>query len=109
MPWLIRKQGERYCVYKEGPDGKPTGSARGCHDSRAKAERQRRALYRNVPEMSAQMSTFDVMNTSGGMKYWFLPTSANTTWNWNATSSLGSFEVSAPEAVSYTHLTLPTN
>src|SRR3990167_4430952 len=39
MPYTIRKQGEKYCVY--GPSGN-----HGCHDSREKARRQQRALYR---------------------------------------------------------------
>lgn len=75
MPWVIKKQGSKYCVYKQGPGGGPTGSSRGCHDSREKAERQRRALYRNVPEASASTSTFDAMDT----------TIHNQAWSWLAT------------------------
>lgn len=80
MPWTIKKQGDKYCVYKQGADGNPTGSSRGCHDSREKAERQRRALYRNVPEASAPVSTFAVMDTTANKTWWYLgPTT--TTWN----------------------------
>jgi len=39
MPYSIRKKGSQWCVY--GPSGR-----HGCHDTRAKAIRQQRALYR---------------------------------------------------------------
>lgn len=40
MPWSIEKRGSKYCVIKDDD-----GHNQGCHDSRAQAERQRRALY----------------------------------------------------------------
>jgi hypothetical protein len=40
MPWSIQKRGSKYCVIKDDD-----GHNQGCHDSRMKAERQRRALY----------------------------------------------------------------
>ena len=43
MPYEIRKRGSKWCVV--GPN-----RVHGCHDSRAKAIRQQRALYRNAPE-----------------------------------------------------------
>lgn len=42
MPYKVEKQGEQWCVVKEG-DGKSMG----CHDSQAKAEAQMRAIYAN--------------------------------------------------------------
>ncbi len=45
MPWLIRKRENEFCVYKEGPDGEPTGKSLGCHPTQEAAERQRRALH----------------------------------------------------------------
>jgi hypothetical protein len=45
MPWLIRKRENEFCVYKEGPDGDPTGESLGCHPTQAAAEQQRRALH----------------------------------------------------------------
>ncbi len=40
MPWSIQKRGSKFCVIKDSD-----GHNAGCHDSRMKAERQRRALY----------------------------------------------------------------
>jgi len=45
MPWAVRKRGSKYVVVN-----KETGKVKGTHSSRAKAERQVRALYANVPE-----------------------------------------------------------
>lgn len=42
MPWDIRKRGNRYCVVKKGSSSPVPG---GCHATREKAERHRRALY----------------------------------------------------------------
>ena len=33
MPYVVRKNGERWCVYKEGDDGNPAGDTLGCHDT----------------------------------------------------------------------------
>ena len=46
MPYNIRQQGSRYAVVDD--DGKVVGR----HSTRAAAERQRRALYANVPDAS---------------------------------------------------------
>jgi hypothetical protein len=50
MPYTIKKRGSQYCVTKDS-DGKTMG----CHSSRTKAERQRRALY--AAEASEEGST----------------------------------------------------
>lgn len=95
MPWIIKKQGDKYCVYKEGPNGQPTGSSRGCHDSRAKAERQRRALYRNVDEASAMTSTLSNVDSTGLSTFWFLSNQPDATSGWgNSNHQLGSVVVS---------------
>ena len=96
MPWLIRKQGDKFCVYKEGADGNPTGSSRGCHDSRAAAERQRRALYREVEESAATSNVSLVSDTKGLNTFWFLPGDHTAGWA-NTTASLGSFVVTTSE------------
>jgi hypothetical protein len=44
MPYTLEKRGSEYCVI--GPSGKNHG----CHDSRAKAIKQQRALYANEPK-----------------------------------------------------------
>ena len=60
MPYDIRKVGSRYCVYKQG-----TSKRMGCHDSKAGAERQRRAIHaseRRRGAASAERSTVTIMN-----------------------------------------------
>lgn len=43
MPWAVRKRGSKYIVVNAN-----TGSVKGTHDSKKKAQRQLRALYANV-------------------------------------------------------------
>lgn len=94
MPWVIKKQGGKYCVYREGANGRATGRSRGCHDTRAQAIQQQRALYRNAPEASAQEVTVAAMDTTAGnTTYWFLPGANNNTW----TSTLGTFQVAVAD------------
>lgn len=50
MPWIVKKSGDKFCVYKEGTDDPIAG---GCHTKRADATRQMRALYANVKEAKA--------------------------------------------------------
>jgi len=50
MPYIVRKNGEKWCVYREGENGEPTGDTFGCHDSEEQAEAQLRALYASEPE-----------------------------------------------------------
>ena len=47
MPYRIRRRDGRFCVYKLGPDGEPTGEALGCHATEADAQMQITALYAN--------------------------------------------------------------
>lgn len=56
MPWIIRKKGDQFCVYKEGADGRPEGDSLGCHANEGAADRQRQALYANVKEFSGTFS-----------------------------------------------------
>lgn len=48
MPWLVRKQGDQFCVFREGAGGEPEGASRGCHPTHEQAMAQQRALYANV-------------------------------------------------------------
>ncbi len=50
MPYIVRKNGEKWCVYREGENGESTGDTFGCHDSEEQAEAQLRALYASEPE-----------------------------------------------------------
>lgn len=70
MPYVIRKKGSQWCVYK-----KSGGRSLGCHDSKAKAERQRRAI--NANEASATEDTVTTMDTNGN--YFFYPSFSNNT------------------------------
>ena len=44
MPYVIEKRDDQYCVVSTGP-----GKTHGCHDTRADAIKQQRALYKNAP------------------------------------------------------------
>ena len=50
MPWLVVKRDDKWKVYKKGPDGKPSGDARGTFDTEEEARQQQKALYINVKE-----------------------------------------------------------
>ena len=52
MPWSVVKRGAEWCVVKSA-DGKTVA----CHDSQESAEAQRRALYANEGDMSADTLT----------------------------------------------------
>jgi hypothetical protein len=54
MPYMIQKDGEQFCVYKQGEDGKAMGESLGCHDAEADAKKQLAALYANVPDATEQ-------------------------------------------------------
>lgn len=84
MPYSVKKRGSQFCVVKDS-DGKTMG----CHSSRTKAERQRRALY--AAEASAEGSTTMTMvneqitgNTNLGGQF-FIGTPGYAPWSPNAT------------------------
>src|SRR3972149_5010242 len=54
MPWLVRKVGEKWKVYKEGENGQPTGEARGTFDTEEEARQQQKALYVGVKESQVE-------------------------------------------------------
>lgn len=58
MPWLVQKNGDEWCVYKEGANGDPVGDSLGCHETEAEAKRHLRALYANVKEFGGSMDDF---------------------------------------------------
>lgn len=49
MPYLIRKDGERFCVHKENADGSP-GEKIKCYDTEQDAKDYMAALYTNTPD-----------------------------------------------------------
>lgn len=57
MPYDIRKRGNKHCVIK-----RDDGKVMGCHDSRAKAERQRRAIHAGEKATSDTGGTLMDMN-----------------------------------------------
>src|SRR5512139_1438023 len=60
MPWVIKKNDDEWCVYKEGPDGEATGDTLGCHDSDEKAKEQLAALYASEAKALRQLVTFEI-------------------------------------------------
>jgi hypothetical protein len=54
MPYKVVKRGDRWCVVS------PTRT-HGCHDSRAKAIKQQRALYVNAPESAEEGATMSAV------------------------------------------------
>ncbi|HMM99862.1 MAG TPA: hypothetical protein PKC99_12690 [Anaerolineales bacterium] len=49
MPYMIKKDGEKFCIYKENEDGSP-GEKIKCHDTEQDAKDQMAALYANVSD-----------------------------------------------------------
>lgn len=45
MPYMKKKNGEKWCVYKKSEDGGPEGDTFGCHDTEEQADAQIAAIY----------------------------------------------------------------
>ena len=56
VPWSIERRDGRYCVIKDSD-----GSSAGCHDSRADAIKQQRALYANESRMASMYAELDAL------------------------------------------------
>jgi hypothetical protein len=59
MPWIVRKNGEKVCVYKKGADGKAEGDSLHCYtgdDAEEKAKSYMKALYANSEDMQIHLS-----------------------------------------------------
>ncbi len=56
MPWSLERRDSKWCVVKESD-----GSSAGCHDSRADAIKQQRALYANESRMASMYDELDSM------------------------------------------------
>ena len=56
MPWSLDRRDGRWCVIKDSD-----GSTAGCHDSRADAIKQQRALYANESRVAAMYAELDEM------------------------------------------------
>lgn len=54
MPWRLERREGRWCVIKESDN-----SVSGCHDSRASAIKQQRALYANESRMASMYDELD--------------------------------------------------
>src|SRR6187399_991433 len=54
MPWSLDRRSEGWCVVKESD-----GSVAGCHDTRAGAIKQQRALYANESRMASMYDELD--------------------------------------------------
>lgn len=53
MPWVIAKSDNKFCVHKQGEDGRPMGPSLGCHPTEDEAMRQMRALHAREGMMTA--------------------------------------------------------
>ena len=53
MPWVIEKRDGKFCVVKQGTGAVVNG---GCHESRADAVKQQRALYASEPSLTAGLA-----------------------------------------------------
>ena len=47
MPYTVKKDKGRWCVYKKGSDGEPSGDTLGCHDTEDEAVAQIGAIESN--------------------------------------------------------------
>lgn len=54
MPWSLERRDSKWCVIKDSD-----GSSAGCHDSRADAIKQQRALYANESRMASMYDELD--------------------------------------------------
>lgn len=63
-PYDIFKVEDEYCVYEVDSDGKRTGEALGCHDSRDEAEDQMAALHANVEDAKGYMELVDKVRSA---------------------------------------------
>lgn len=105
MPYVVVKQGNKWCVYKE-VNNRPSGPTHGCHATKEQARKQQDALYAAEDKKNAASSqgvTLTVMDTNGTYvaptTYWFLPSAsgAANSWTYN-TTNLGKFVVSEAPA-----------
>ncbi len=62
MPWTIKKNGEKFCVYKKGADGEAEGESLHCYeggDAEEKAKSYVKALYANANDMQSHNTFMD--------------------------------------------------
>ena len=58
MPWIVKKNGEQFCVYKKGADGQAEGDSLHCYegdDAEERAKSYVKALYANSDDMQLQI------------------------------------------------------
>lgn len=67
MPWVIRKTGDEWCIYKKTPEGEP-GESVACHPTQEEAQAQMRALYANVPDAKSLFDGDVVVAFGGAIK-----------------------------------------
>jgi hypothetical protein len=65
MPWIVKKNGDKYCLYKKGDGSLVSGS---CHTNRADTVKQMRAMYANEGKNFSERSvTVPVKNFSASL------------------------------------------
>lgn len=60
MPYVLEKRDDKWCVKST-----TSGKTHGCHDSRAGAIKQQRALYANAPESAEEDVNMMIVTTTG--------------------------------------------
>jgi len=59
MPWIVQKNGEKYCVFKKGADGEAEGDSLHCYegdDAEERAKKYMKALYAHADDMQIHLS-----------------------------------------------------
>jgi hypothetical protein len=59
MPWIVQKNGDKFCVYKKGADGNAAGDSLHCYegdDAEEKAKNYMKALYAHADDMQVHLS-----------------------------------------------------
>ena len=57
MPWMIKKDGDSWCVHKEGSDGSASEKVK-CHPTEEEAKTHMKALYANMPAKEKMQAAF---------------------------------------------------
>jgi hypothetical protein len=65
MPWIIQKNGDRFCVHKKNADG-TAGERLKCHETEGEAQDHMRALYASVTEAKLFEYMLMVHEAKGG-------------------------------------------
>lgn len=69
MPWVIAKENEEWCLYKQGADGQAEGETLACHPTEDEAKAQMAALYANMGQEAERAIPDSEIRRTGVMGY----------------------------------------